>query len=261
MRRTLIDRLPISLPPELEELTRGAAIYDSSCSPEARVWFIDKDGGYYLKASEKDSLRCEALMTEYFHRKGLGAGVIYYGSGKRDLLVTERVPGEDCTHPDLLSKPLWLCDTLATALRELHETDASDCPITDRTESYLATARKNYRAGRHDLSFFGKGSHSPSPREIYRIVEEGGGLLKNEVLLHGDFCLPNIMIDRGRISGYIDLGGAGIGDRHVDVFWGVWTLAYNLKTEEYADRFLDCYGRDKIIPEKLKIVSAAEVFG
>ena len=40
-------------PEELITFVEGAEIYDSSCSPEARVIFIDKDCGYYLKSSYK----------------------------------------------------------------------------------------------------------------------------------------------------------------------------------------------------------------
>lgn len=44
-------------PCELQKLFEGAKVFDSSSSPEARVYFIDKDGGYYLKTGAKRSLR------------------------------------------------------------------------------------------------------------------------------------------------------------------------------------------------------------
>ena len=37
------------------------------------------------------------------------------------------------------------------------------------------------------------------------------------VLSHGDFCLPNILIENNDISGFIDLGDCGIGDRWRDL--------------------------------------------
>ena len=49
MKRTLLSRIPEDVPQEFERLLQGATVYDSSCSPEARVYFIEKDGGYYLK--------------------------------------------------------------------------------------------------------------------------------------------------------------------------------------------------------------------
>ena len=89
---------------------------------------------------------------------------------------------------------------------------------------------------------------------------DGRGALKSDTLLHGDYCLPNIMLDDWRFSGFIDLGNGGVGDRHVDIFWGVWTLFYNLKTHKYADRFLDAYGREAVDRDALMAIAAAEVF-
>jgi kanamycin kinase len=69
------------------------------------------------------------------------------------------------------------------------------------------------------------------------------------------------MLENWRFSGFIDLDGAGIGDRHIDLFWGRWSLGFNLGTYEYSDRFFDPYGRDKINEDALRVVAAAEVFG
>lgn len=85
--------------------------------------------------------------------------------------------------------------------------------------------------------------------------------LQSKVLLHGDYCLPNIILDNWNFSGFIDVGSGGVGDRHIDLFWGTWTLWFNLKTNKYHERFLDAYGRDKADESILKVVAAAEVFG
>ena len=99
-----------------------------------------------------------------------------------------------------------------------------------------------------------------TPEAAFRVVEENARYLKTDTLLHGDYCLPNILLDNWKFSGFIDLDTGGVGDRHVDLFWGIWTLNYNLKTNAYGDRFLDAYGRDKIEPELLRAVAALEVF-
>ena len=62
-------------------------------------------------------------------------------------------------------------------------------------------------------------------------------------------------------SAFIDLGNGGSADRHIDLYWAIWTLEFNLKTDKYASRFIDAYGRDKIEKEKLKLISAIEAFG
>jgi kanamycin kinase len=200
-------------------------------------------------------------MTSYFGRKGLGAEVLLYTSdGAADYLLTSRVRGEDCTDRRYLDEPRRLAALLGEGLRALHETDCSDCPIGDHTSLYLATAEKNRRLGLCDLSFAGSYGIETAD-EAWAVLKAGEGSLQNEVLLHGDYCLPNVMLDDFRFSGYIDVGNGGVGDRHVDLFWGAWTLAYNLGTDVYRDLFFEAYGRDRIDFDRLRTVAAAETFG
>lgn len=261
MERKLVTPSPHSFPPSLQPLLEGAALYDSSCSPQARVWFVDRDGGYYLKRSPKGTLYREAAMTRYFHQLGLAAQVLKYLSDEEDWLLTERVPGEDCTDPLYLEDPRRLCDVMAACLYHLHHLPTKDCPVPNRTADYLATARRNHAAGVWDGTLFPVGWGYATPQEAWHMVETHGDSLAADTLIHGDFCLPNIILDRWRFSGFIDLDGAGVGDRHVDLFWGAWTLVYNLKTDKYCDRFLDAYGREYIDADRLRVVAAAEAFG
>ena len=259
MKRTQIAALPFSLPPDFSSLTEGARIFDSSCSPEARVYYIEKDGGYFVKAAPKGALRRESEMYAYFHKKGLSPALLHYGSEKEDLMISARARGEDGTH--FIREPKRLCDAMAEALRALHETDAADCPVKDRVGEYLALADANYKAGSCELSLFGDRIVYASAEDAYRVLSEGRGLLKNEVLLHGDYCLPNIMLEDLKVTSFIDVGNGGIGDRHIDLFWGAWTLWFNLGTDAYCGRFLDAYGRDRVDNDRLRVIGAAEIFG
>ncbi|MBQ8345298.1 MAG: aminoglycoside 3'-phosphotransferase [Clostridia bacterium] len=262
MKRILLSGLPEGVPVRLWERWNGAPVYDSSCSPEARVYFIDRDGGYYLKTAAAGSLGREAAMTDYYYRKGLGTEVLSYDTeGDRDWLLTRRMVGEDATHGQYLSDPKRLCDVMGTALRSLHEIDATDCPIPNRTADYLALAEENFRTGRYDKTAFPDSFGYASAEGAWRTLCEGRDALCGRVLLHGDYCLPNIMLDGWRLSGFIDLGNGGVGDPHIDLFWGAWTLWFNLKTDRYRDRFFDAYGRDAVDEVRLRTVAAAEVFG
>lgn len=261
MNKILLNKIPDKIPQNILRYVKEANIYDSSCSPEAMVYFIDKGNGYYLKCSDKGALEKEAKMTEYFHSKGLGPEVLNYISNDRDWLLTTAVIGEDGINEMYLSDPKHLCDTIAYELRKLHETDYTDCPVQDRTAEYLTVAENNYCSGNYDKSHFPDSFGYRSANEAYAVLEEGKDALQSKVLLHGDYCLPNIILNNWKLSGFIDVGCGGVGDRHIDIFWGTWTLLFNLKTNKYRDRFLDVYGRDKADEEKLKIIAAAEVFG
>ena len=260
MKRTPTTLDLAAFPEELAPLLARSTIYDSSCSPEARVYFLDGPVGYYLKVSRKGTLATEAQMTNYFRASGLGTTEVRYLSTDRDYLLTARVAGEDCTHPDYLADPKRLCDLLAERLRLLHALPATDCPI-DRTSAYLATVADGFAQGRIDLSYYEEDYGATTPEAAYALVQAAAPRLAHDTLLHGDYCLPNVMLDSWQFSGFIDVGNGGMGDRHIDLFWGAWTLRYNLKTDHYRDRFFDAYGRDQIDDTLLRAVAAAEVFG
>lgn len=261
MKRQLISAEPDRFPTIFHPLLANAQVYDSSCSPQARVWFIDKEDGFYLKTAPKDSLQKEAALTRFFHGKHLAAEVLAYENLEQDWLLTTRVPGEDCLHQPYLDDPKRLCDTLAHLLRELHSTDFSGCPVPDRMADYCATAERNYGRGAYDLSLFPDNWGYTSPEEAWAVAEANRHLLRSDTLLHGDYCLPNVMLNNWKFSGFIDLGSGGVGDRHVDLFWATWTLNFNLKTDSYRERFLDAYGRDAMDEDMLPIIAAFEVFG
>ena len=258
MKRTEIFTLPENIPTDLRCFCDGARIYDSSCSPEARVIYIDRDCGYFLKSSAVGSLKKEAELAGYFHSKGLTAPVLSYTTeNDRDWLLTERVRGEDATHATYLAEPRRLAVKMGEILRELHEMPHADCPVQNRMSAYFALVEENYKKGAYDLSY---GDFSTAD-EAYRVAMEGKSLLRDDTLLHGDFCLPNFLFDNWRFSGFIDLGNGGVGDRHVDLFWGAWTLNFNLGTDEYRETFFDAYGRDKVNFDAIRVISAAEIFG
>ena len=261
-----MERKGITIDPELfpasvNSLLSGVPVYDSSCSEVARVWFIDRDGGYYLKSAPAGSLNREAAMTGFFHQKGLAAEVLHYEQSDTDWLLTRRIPGEDCLSRRYLDDPKRLCDTLAAVLRKLHETDVSGCSLPNRTADYISTAIENRRLGKWHPSRFPDGQQLSCPEDAWAVVQEFSGELKSDTLIHGDYCLPNVMLDHWEFSGFIDLGSSGMGDRHMDLFCGCWSLRYNLKTDAYRERFLDVYGRDRFDSDILRAIASFEAFG
>lgn len=261
MEKHLIQPELSGFPTQFHPFLEGAAVYDSSCSPEARVYYLKKQRGFFLKKAPKGTLQKEAALGDFFHRKGLAPEVLSYESLEEDWLLTAEGRGQDCISPMYLADPKRLCDTTAQLLRMLHETDFTGCPVPDRTADYLATAAENYRKKAYDLTLFPDNWGYATPEEAFGELERNGKYLKTDTLLHGDYCLPNILLDDWQFGCFIDLGAGGAGDRHVDLFWGVWSLQFNLKTDRYADRFLDVYGRDRVDPAVFRTVAAAEVFG
>ena len=262
MKRTLLSKAPEAFPQVLEPWIKGAPLYDSSCSREARVYYIEKEDGLFLKSAPPGDLEREALLNAYFHSLGLGPEVLLYQrETDRDYLLTRRVPGEDCTHLMYRERPKKLCDTTAALLRKLHETPAPNCPVPDRNASYRQTVEESFGGAHYEADLFKGLWEFASYEEAEQAAREGFSTMKTAALIHGDYCLPNIILKDWKLSGYIDVGNGGLGDRHIDILWGIWTLNYNLKTTRYTERFLDAYGRDLVEPEKLRSLAAMEMIG
>lgn len=222
MKKTKIDISLNDFPKELHKLMEGATVYDSSSHPQNKVYY--SDSGYYIKVSDTGTLVKEAQLSELFAVKGMGPKVVMYLSAEKDYLVTEALKGEDALH--YLDNPEKLCKELADAMKLLHGWQLDGVPVSSCMDFYDELDR--------EVSF------------------------EQDTFIHGDFCLPNVMLVDGKFSAFIDVGLSGVGDRHIDIYWVLWSLWYNLKTDKYTDIFLDYYGRDKVDMERLKVVAEVE---
>ena len=206
-------------PSQLHTYFYNADIYDSSCGENSQVLYSSAD--YYIKIAPKGSLAREAAVIDYFYDNGIGAELVKYISAEKDYMVTRPAPGQDATH--YLDNPHKLCETLAAAMKYLHSLPIDNIILSPSMEYY-----------------------------------KSDNVLDCDTYIHGDFCLPNIMLENYKFKAFIDVGLAGAGDRHIDIFWCIWSLWFNLKTDKYTDYFLDLYGRENIDMTKLKYIAIKE---
>jgi kanamycin kinase len=225
-----------SLPLIIQEYAKTARIYDSSCSENAKTFFLMGAVKSYLKIGRKGSLEKESQMMEFLSRHGVAPRVMAYVSdSSEDYLLMEAITGEDGVSGGHLENPSKLAGVFGEYLRMLHSLPTRGCPYHCRTAEMLEEAR-NKHANLDSLKHF-----KCTPVD--------------DVIIHGDYCLPNIIMDHYKFKGFIDLGYGGIGDRHFDLYWGLWTLKYNLKTDQYNDIFLDAYGKTDVDHDRLQFCS------
>lgn len=63
----------------------------------------------------------------------------------------------------------------------------------------------------------------------------------DNVLVHGDACLPNFIFKEDALSGYVDLGDMRVDNPETDLAAAVWSLQYNLGPG-HGSQFLRKYG-------------------
>ncbi len=130
------------------------------------------------------------------------------------LLMT-RIQGEMCCSPYYMEHSNEMIALLAEGLHRLWSIDISDCPVERSLEAETEKALHCIRSGcvsRETLSEFG----FETAEEMLHWLETHS-VQYDPVLSHGDYCLPNLLLKDGEISGYIDIGGIGIADRYSDI--------------------------------------------
>ncbi len=145
-------------------------------------------------------------------------------------LLMSRVPGKMACDPYWLERPRELVGLLAEGLELLWRIDVSDCPRSRDLDAELREAGSRVRDRLVDVhnaepSTFGPGGFR-DPEELLGWLEDHRPSCE-PVLSHGDFCLPNIFLDDGGISGFIDLGDTGIGDKWRDIALCCRSLKHN----------------------------------
>ena len=147
-------------------------------------------------------------------------------------------------------------------LKKLHNLHPHNFPSENHLQTYKDRALKNYEKGEFYAKALLPQFQINSREEAFRLIQEQGHLLETNAFIHGDACLPNFILkDASHFSCFIDLGLADFSDRHIDLFWAVWSLNYNLQDPKYAELFLDYYGREQVDIHKLRLVAAFEAFG
>lgn len=243
--------LTYDFPPEVLAFIGDAKLTDTSGHSGDKTYFVDRMPPAYLKISPKGKFARAATMQRYWASKGLSADVLLYLSDDRDYIAVAPVPGKDGLAPEHLAEPETLSRVFGASLRKLHDTPFADCPV-DLLSQLLNEAKTRAFQQWHmdDLRpFIGEASAETAREEVAAHAH----LLKRDALVHGDYCLPNIMLQNWQLTGFIDIADSGIADRHYDLAWGLWTLMYNLKDSQYGEMFLDAYGRDAIDPARLRI--------
>lgn len=150
------------------------------------------------------------------------------------LLMT-RAEGKMSCDASYMEQPEVLTEMLADGLKRLWQVDTTDCPCHQMLAQKLKAAEQNVRQGLVDLdnvepeTFGPEGFADPQALLNWLYANQPA---EEPVLSHGDFCLPNIFGKGNQVSGYIDLGRAGVADKWQDI-----VLCYRSLRDNYGTRY------------------------
>lgn len=178
---------------------------------------------------------------------------------RRSYLLMSALKGEDATRLAHASDLPRLVDLLAEGLHTLHAVPTENCPFDHRLEAELARARQALLGGRVDEDDFDEVRLGRSAASLYEDLLHHRPSTEDLVFTHGDYSLPNIIVADGKVSGFVDLGAAGVGDRCRDLALAARSLHYNWG-ERWVSRLFKAYDSREADREKLSYFELLDEF-
>jgi kanamycin kinase len=193
---------------------------------DGRVWFLK-----VAPPGVEPPLQQEAERMRWAHGHLLVPKVRGLGSTEAGgtWMLTDALPGEDATRSPLVTRPERLVAALARGLRRFHAAPVQACPFSFRLHDSLALAEDRVRRGavipaRH---FHPEHAHLSSARALDLLVRTRPSA-EDLVVCHGDYCLPNALLEADEVTGFVDLGELGVADRFRDLAVATWSVTWNL---------------------------------
>ncbi|HEY8745213.1 MAG TPA: APH(3') family aminoglycoside O-phosphotransferase [Chloroflexota bacterium] len=216
--------------------------------PERTTWRLQAPQGdvRYLKVSRHDQ---EHRLADERDRLIWAATrlpvpqVLAFGTDDEvEWLLTAGLPGVNAIDDRLRADPARLVPLLGEGLRRLHSVPIGDCPFDSRLDGALRLAQHRVATGLVDAGQDLHSDHGLHTAEaaLARLMDMRPAE-EDLVVCHGDFCLPNILLSDGHVSGYVDLGRLGVADRWWDLAVATWSVTWNLGPG-WEDLFLEGYG-------------------
>lgn len=211
-------------------------------------------GKRYLKTqpvSSVESLWQEKARMEWLQGKLPVPEVLHYEKDDvNEYLMVSEIPGMDASQRSYETMLPQLMNQLAVGLRAIHEVKISDCPFDERLDRKIAEAARRVENRLVDQQDFDEVRQGCTAEELLERLIRQKPADEDLVFTHGDYCLPNVILKDGQVSGFIDWGRAGIADRYQDLALAIRSIKHNFG-EEHVGQFLDAYGMKQLDEPKV----------
>jgi kanamycin kinase/aminoglycoside 3'-phosphotransferase-2 len=215
-------------------------------------------------AESYETIEAQKQKLEWIEDKLPVPRVLYYEkTTENEYMITEGIEGIDGKDgiekfpeemlPEIVS-------TIARGLKMLHSVPIDDCPYDNSLKIYMKIAEDSYRSGKVEtaelIRKFGCGNIEEAYNELLQTSSE---ITEELVFTHGDFSMPNVMLQDGKITGFLDLGSCGIADIYADLAIAERSVIWNYG-EKYVDLFYKAYGVNSPDRKKVRFYQLLECF-
>ena len=224
-----------------------------------KLGLILKTRDVRLRPQESDLLTETVALSWLRDKLSVPELLCFHVDGDSQYMLMTQMEGVTGIHPEVTGDPANLVREFAKGLREVHALGTESCSLDWRMSRYFTWAEGLIENGVLD-EYIPEGETRTIFSDQLSDIKKGMPEEEDLVFTHGDYCLPNVMFQNGRLSGYIDLGYAGVGDRYLDFVAARGTIRRNLG-EEWIGPFFQAYGLGEPDQEKMKAYQRVHDFG
>ena len=246
-----VYRIKTDIEADIKELIKDSEIYNIIDKNELKELKLGRSDTKVFKTKLKSNHQEVILKIQYTENKNnlkeeyerlkwidgkLNTPKAYYYNEKDNIkyLIMEYKKGTPSFKFDDIGYQL------GKALKQIHQVNIENCPFNkyspeqllsnflDKLDSIYPEIQDNYK--------------DETKETVIEFMKEN--IPTDKVLTHGDYSMPNILINDGEIS-FIDLGELGISTKYLDIYYLMKSLKIN-KKEEIFEEFIKGYGIDKI---------------
>lgn len=251
-----MENLPQKLPPQLTRAISGYARREIhlGLSP-SKVFLLEAENkdSLYLKVSPRlpgFSLLQEKLNLEWLENRLPVPKVLLFAEyADTDYLLLSELPGIPASDDSLKIDIPGVIEQLVSGLKMIHSLPIENCPFDTRAGAVIELVRERIAKELVDTSDFDEERKGKTAEDIFKELFKTMPANEDKVFTHGDYCVPNVILNDGKLSGIVDWGNAGTADRYQDLALLTRSICYNFG-EEWQEKVFEIYG---IKPDRNKI--------
>lgn len=157
----------------------------------------------------------------------------------RDYLLMTRMDGKPLHELPISGHAA--AELLGNAVRMWHLTQMEDRRYSTTNRDWLELVRVRVQNHEVDQAEFEEMFADRTPADLLSEAESLWQENNENTLIHGDFCMPNILFEGDSVVGFVDAGWACFGDPYHDLALAERSLRHNFG-DGHADAFWKAYG-------------------
>ena len=217
---------------------------------EANLFRISCRNESYILKTQNSGLKHEYLNYKWLEGKVPVPKVKFYYSGKCEMLCMSELVGNTLEYYINKADPREIVILYAAALKLLHSVAPDKLALRQDLKNRIAKAKYNVENHLIDILSMQYENQSVEPSKLFAKLISLTPEMAYPVFTHGDYCFDNIIFNGKILSGFIDMGNGGVGDKYQDIALASRNIT-DFFGNEYLPLFYEHYGLEDINKEKI----------